>query len=428
MCRVHGSVPLPVATGPPGTIRKQTQYGRRGASARVADKPIVSAPIDSLQVGMHGSLARPDGLDRMLHMLVDALPRQGVNVRAPGTPLPLARAASDGLAQAPVPAQTGLVGSLLRRVYPGHPGPREAESPRRPDVVALHSAPHATPILGKFGKVPRVVHFHGSWADERYTERGMSLPGVLRYGLERIVYQGGTRLIVQSLDAADLLNIRYRVPEDRIRVVPACVDTSRYAVRGNRRQVRSLLKVPQDRPVVLCVRPLLPGMGLEALVDAIFVVRQRVPDVYVMIVGTGPKERRLSARIDARGLAQHVFLRGFVPDDVLPQYYRAADLTVVPALAMKDCGLTAIESLATGTPVLVTAVGGLAETVMPLCEELVLTSGGYPELAAGISDALLGVRFTPSGDACRRYARKYFDHAIVAATTAGVYRDAIDSF
>jgi len=374
---------------------------------------------------MHGSLARPDGLDRMLHMLVDALPRQGVNVRTPGTAAPLARAAGDEIAQAPAHAQTGFVGGLLRRVYPG---PREVEPPRNPDLVALHSAPYAAPMLGKFGKVPRVVHFHGSWSDERRTERSVAMLGMLRYGLERIVYLGGTRLIVQSLEAGDVLNVRYRVPEDRIRVVPACVDASRYAVRANRRQVRKLLNMPHDRPVVLCVRPLLAGVGLEELIDAIFVVKQTVRDVYVMIVGTGPNEHWLNARIDARGLERHVFLRGFVPDDVLPQYYRAADLTVVPTVAMKDCGLTAIESLATGTPVLVTAAGGLAETVTPLCEELVLPLGGYQELASGISDALLGVRFTPSGDACRRYARKHFDHSIVAAQTAEIYRDAIDSF
>jgi glycosyltransferase involved in cell wall biosynthesis len=187
------------------------------------------------------------------------------------------------------------------------------------------------------------------------------------------------------------------------------------------------LALPQDRPVLLCVRPLLPGMGLDDLIDAIFVVKQTVRDVLLIIAGAGPEEALLSGRIVARGLEQQVRLTGCVSGDALPQYYRATDLTVVPSVAMKDCGLTAIESLAAGTPVLVTAVGGLAQAVTPFSGDLVLPSGGYQALASGIADALPGVRIMPGADACRRYARKRLDHSVVGAQVAEVYRDAIDA-
>lgn len=405
-------VSIPVAR------RDRTRPRRGNLRFLLARGARMNPPIDSLQVGIDRSHARPDGLERVLHTLVEALPGQGVNVRSPGHASRL------------VPASGHMDTTPL--VLPGHgqraglaSAPQPTVPPHKPDLVALHAAQRAVPMLGQFTRVPRVVHFHGSWADEVRNQHGVALLGALRYGLERFVYHGGTRLIVQSLEAGDVLNLRYRVPADRIRIVPACIDPSRYAVRANGRTARKRLQVPHDRPAVLCVRPLLAGVGLEELIDAIFIVRQTVRDVYVMIVGTGPNEAALRARIAARGLERHVFLRGFVADDVLPLYYRAADLTVVPTVAMKDCGLTAIESLATGTPVLVTASGGLAETVAPLCEELVLSSGGYQALASGITEALRGDRFTPAGRACRRYARKHFDHALVAAQTADVYRDAI---
>jgi glycosyltransferase involved in cell wall biosynthesis len=408
----------------------------------------VNTPIDSLQIGMRRPLARPDGLERMLQTLAAALPRQGVNVRDPGAATPGALAASGSVLQTLANAPASF-GRLLRRpsaqaasqpdsqstLQPDSqptaqqaPQPGAPEPERKPDVVALHFAPHAAPILGKFGKVPRVVHFHGSWVDEHRNDRGAALLGPLRYGLERMVYHGGTRHIVLSRESGDVLHTRYRVPEERIRVVPGCVDTSRFALRVTRKQARKRLAIPQDRPVLLCARPLIPGMGLDDLIDAIFMVKLAVPDVFLVIAGVGPEQDLLYGRIVARDLEDQVRLAGFVSNDALPQYYRAADLTIVPTVTMKDCGVTAIESLATGTPVLVTAEGGSAEAVAPLSDHLVVTSGGYRELGSGISDALLGVRVMPSADACRRYARKHFDHSVVAAQIADVYRDAIEAY
>jgi hypothetical protein len=57
----------------------------------------------------------------------------------------------------------------------------------------------------------------------------------------------------------------------------------------------------------------------------------------------------------------------------------------------------------------------------------VLPSGDFRALGSGIADALLGVRMMPSGDQCRRYARKHFDQSVVASQIAGVYRDAIET-
>ena len=389
----------------------------------------MSAPIDSLQIGMRRPLARADGLDRMLQTLAAALPSHGVNVHDPSAespvlpPLPVSTAPSNAIVQTFANAQASLA-KLLRRAPPKG----ALEPVRQPDVVALHFASQAAPTLGKFGKIPRVVHFHGSWVDEHRTERGAALLGPIRYGLERMVYGGATRHIVLSQESSDVLHRRYQVPEEAISVVPGCVDTSRFALRFTKRQARKRLGLPNDRPILLCARPLVPGIGLDELVDAIFIVKRSVPEVLLVMAGMGPEQNRLYGRIIARGLEEHVRLAGFVSDDVLPEYYRAADLTVVPTVNMRDCGLTAIESLATGTPVLVTSEGGAANAVAPLSDDLVVQSGDHMALGGGIADALLGVRLTPSHDACRRYARKHFDHSVIAPQIAGVYRDAIEKF
>jgi len=191
---------------------------------------------------------------------------------------------------------------------------------------------------------------------------------------------------------------------------------------------RTALGLPQDRPILFCVRRLVSRMGLEDLIDAMFIVRQAVPDVLLTIAGKGPLMAALQARIDHRGLSQHVRLAGFVADEALPLWYRAANVSVVPTVALEGFGLTTIESLASGTPVIVTPVGGLPEAVAPLSSELVLEAGGFQALGAGLSGALLGRRKLPTEDECRAYARAHFDLPVIAAQTAAVYREAIDSY
>ncbi|RFU47908.1 glycosyltransferase family 4 protein [Paraburkholderia sp. DHOC27] len=384
----------------------------------------MSTPIDSLQIGMHWFAERPGGLDRMFKALIESLPEQGVNVRGLVAGTPGVLESSGGLVHPFAQAQAGL-GSRLWRARTHSSQLKRA---RMPDVIAAHFALYTAPTVGVFRGVPRVVHFHGPWASESGAEGRGSLSRAARHALERMVYRGGTRHIVLSEAFGRILHTEYGVREDRIRVVRGCVDVERFDTGLTRRQARERLDLPQDRPQIFCVRRLVSRMGLEDLIDAMFVVKQSVPDVLLTIAGKGPLEPLLQGRIIARGLERHVRLAGFVPDADLPLWYTAADITVVPTVALEGFGLTTIESLAAGTPVLVTPIGGLPEAVAPLSPDLVLPSTGFHALGSGMADALLGVRALPGAAACREYARTHFANPVVAAQVAHVYREAIDAF
>jgi glycosyltransferase involved in cell wall biosynthesis len=314
---------------------------------------------------------------------------------------------------------------LSTRMWQARRHSRQLKRALRPDVVASHFALYTVPTTGVFARIPRVVHFHGPWADESAVEGRSSVSRMARHALEKSVYRNASRHIVLSRAFGDLLRNRYGVPEERIRIVPGCVDVERFNVTQTKTEVREALGLPTDRPLIFCIRRLVSRMGLEELIDAMFVVRQTVPDALLVIAGTGPLEPALRATIAARRLENHVRLAGFVPDETLPFWYRSADVTIVPTLSLEGFGLTTIESLASGTPVLVTPVGGLPEAVAPLSPELVLPSIGYQAIAAGISDALRGKRVLPDEAACREYARARFDNAVVAAQVARVYREAV---
>jgi glycosyltransferase involved in cell wall biosynthesis len=384
----------------------------------------MSAPLDSLQIGMHWFNERPGGLDRMFKALIDTLPAQGVNVRGMVAGTPGVFDASGGS----VLAFAGAQAPLGTRLWGSRRQSQALRAAKMPDVVATHFALYAAPTTGLFRSVPKVVHFHGPWAAESHPGGGGGWSRAMRLGLERFVYRGGTRHIVLSQAFGKILRETYGVREERIRIVPGCVDVAQFDTRVTQRRARERLGLPLDRPLVFCMRRLVSRMGLEDLIDAIAIVKPMLPEVLLTIAGKGPLESQLQARIVARGLERHVRLAGYVPDDKVPLWYRAADLSVVPTVSLEGFGLTTIESLAAGTPVLVTPVGGLPEAVAPLSADLVLPSGGFHAIGEGIADVLLGRRVVPDAEACRAYARRHFDRPVVAAQVAQVYREAIDAF
>lgn len=384
----------------------------------------MSAPIDSLQIGMHWFNERPGGLDRMFKALIDTLPEQGVNVRGMVAGSPGVFDESGGS----VLAFAGAQSPLGTRLWGSRRQSRALREAKMPDVVATHFALYAAPTAGLFNRVPKVVHFHGPWAAESYPGGGGGWSRALRLALERFVYRGGTRHIVLSQAFGQILRETYGVSEARIRVVPGCVDVAQFDTRVTQRRARERLGLPLDRPLLFCMRRLVPRMGLEDLIDAMSMVKPLLPDVLLTIAGKGPLEAQLRARIVARGLERYVRLAGYVPDDKVPLWYRAADLSVVPTVSLEGFGLTTIESLAAGTPVLVTPIGGLPEAVAPLSAELVLPSGGFRAIGDGIVEVLLGRRAVPDSQACRAYAREHFDRPVVAAQVARIYREAIDAF
>ena len=164
-------------------------------------------------------------------------------------------------------------------------------------------------------------------------------------------------------------------------------------------------------------------MGMGGLIDAVAIVRQSFPDILLLIGGRGPLERELRSRVEAQGLSYNVRLLGFVPDDQLHLLYRAAQFSIVPSIALEGFGLITLELLASGTPVLVTPIGGLPEVVSPLSPDLVFASTDPKDMAQGIIEALSGVRRLPTESECQSYVAEGFSWSAVAKKTMGIYQE-----
>jgi glycogen synthase len=166
-------------------------------------------------------------------------------------------------------------------------------------------------------------------------------------------------------------------------------------------------------------------MGLENLIASISLVRMQHPDVLLLIAGKGAIAENLRSQIQELHLEDHVQLLGFVPDQDLAFAYRAVELSIVPTISLEGFGLIVIESLAAGTPVLGTPIGGIPEILLPFSPDLVLAGSTTNHLAQGISEALSGQRKIPSAEACQAYVKQNYDWQVIAHQMKSVYEQII---
>ncbi len=380
--------------------------------------------MNVVMVGMDWFPNHPGGGSRYFFQEVRALSAAGLRGHAVVSALKPGQSASMDLVAMSSPdanAASRLVGVRreVRRLLD-----------RGPDLVNSHFALYAFPWIDLLPpSVPLVVNFQGPWADELAVENdslAQRVRAVLGRFIERSVYRRAARLITLSEAMREVAHRRYGVPLDRILTIPGGLDIAPHLEAPPRAAARERLGWPPDRPILLAVRRLWRRMGLEGLILAMQEVRRAHPGALLLIGGTGPLEGRLRSLIETAGLESSVRLLGFIAEDDLPAAYAAADFTVVPTLALEGFGMTTVESLAAGTPVLGTRVGATPEILDPLSPDLVFERPDAGTMADKLTRALAGALVIPDRDACREHARRYSWEAVTPRILAA-FRDAVAS-
>jgi glycosyltransferase involved in cell wall biosynthesis len=295
------------------------------------------------------------------------------------------------------------------------------------DVLDAHFAPYALgPIyFGRLRKLPLVVHFHGSWTQESVVEGCSSRIALLaKHYVERAVYRRASELITLSGAYRRLLVETYGVSPWRVHVLAPGVDLDHFSP-GSPLDARLTLGIAAEIPVAVTVRRLVARTGVDVLLDAWPTVVGDHPEALLLVVGKGPMRAQLEGRVVHNGIGASVRFLGKLDEGALATCYRAADLSVVPSVALEGFGLIVLESLACGTPVVATDTGGLPETLAGLAHSSPVPARDPVALGSRLCDAL-----DPRGDAlpsptaCRSHAEQ-FSWEAVAAANVEVYRRAI---
>ncbi|MBG0743459.1 glycosyltransferase family 4 protein [Cylindrospermopsis raciborskii LB2897] len=285
------------------------------------------------------------------------------------------------------------------------------------DAVSLHFALYSFPILDLLPKsLPITFNFHGPWAAESQEEllnKQLTI-WIKQHLVEKNTYNQCDRFIVLSRAFGNILHQQYEIPWEKIHIIPGGVDVKHFKNNLSRLAAREQLGWPTERPILFTSRRLVHRMGIDKLLTAIAKIKPVVPDIWLAIAGRGHIQTSLEKQVVELGLENQVRFLGFLPDQQLPIAYQAADLTVMPSQSFEGFGLAILESLACGTPVLCTPVGGMPEILQPFTPELITDSIAVDSLANKLQEVMLAKIVLPTREECRNYAAENYDWTNIA--------------
>ncbi len=379
--------------------------------------------MKTLQIGMGWFPEQPGGLNRFYYDCCNYLPKAGVDIQGLVAGSTDVATTSQGQVAAFAPREA----PLLQRWQGVRQSLRQHLTRDDYSLVASHFSLYTLPVLDQLKDQPLVMHFQGPWALEGQVEGSKPISTWFKKALETQAYRRSTQFLVLSQAFHDVLHHTYGIPEDRINVVPGGVNTDRFATTLSPTEARLQLGWPQDRPLLFAARRLAKRMGLENLVTAMKTVKATQPDVLLLIAGKGALAETLQAQIEALDLTNNVRLLGYVSDNDLALAYRAADFSVVPTTSFEGFGLIVIESLAAGTPVLGTPIGGIPEILRPFSEQLLFDDASAEAIARGICEVFTDQRQLPDEAACKAYVGEHYAWPVIADRIKAVYQSVLTS-
>lgn len=269
-----------------------------------------------------------------------------------------------------------------------------------PDIVHFHS-PNPLPLKSYLPVgVPSVLTYHADvdkspWLQRLYAKYFLD-------ALEKVdvVTLASSRILQSSV-------FRSSLEAKQPRIIPYGVLDSRFSISSN-------IKSPQLPIDVLFVGRLVPYKGIEVLLKAMSQVSGQL-----VIVGSGPEERRLKGLVQTWGLRGKIQFLGFVKDELLTQLYMASRVVVLPSVTKSEAfGLTLVEAGACGKPCVTTSIStGVMDIIVHGETGYVVPPGDVQELATSInrllSDSPLRLRMGIT--ARRRFLERYQRFAMVEA-------------
>lgn len=273
--------------------------------------------------------------------------------------------------------------------------------------------------LARSWHVPHIAMFH-TLGEVKNQARADELESPERIAAEQGVVAAADAIVVATAHEKLLLESLYSADPGRIVEVPCGVDLELFAPM-DREAARAAMGFKLDQRVVLFVGRIEPLKGIDLLLDALAVLGD--PRVKVVVAGGDAgalaEIDRLRAKARSLGIYELVSFIGAVEHAELPRYFSAADLTAVPSF-YESFGLVAVESLACGTPVVASDVGGLASIVIDGVNGYRVAGRAPEDFAAGMRAVLR--RRDELVEACRPSVERFW-WPRVADEIAMVYQD-----
>ncbi|MGS2617380.1 glycosyltransferase family 4 protein [Micromonospora sp. LZ34] len=293
------------------------------------------------------------------------------------------------------------------------------------DLIHAHDwlVAHTAMTLREHLDIPLVSTIH---ATEAGRHQGW-LPEEMNrtiHGVEQWLSSESGRVIVCSGYMRDEVTGLFGVPAGRVDVVPNGVEPQRWRAPAAA-VAAARARFAGDGPLVTFAGRLVYEKGVQHLIAGLPRLRERHPELRVVIAGDGPYRGKLEADVHRLGLGSAVSMPGFLGGAELPAVMAASDCFAVPSI-YEPFGMVALEGAAAGAPLAVAATGGLAEIVEPGVTGMTFR----PHDPDGLTDAVHALlsdreRARALARRARAVVHEQYGWAAIAQRTGATYAAAI---
>lgn len=288
------------------------------------------------------------------------------------------------------------------------------------DLLHVHYAiPHATSawiakeMLATQGRrLPVVTTLHGT--DITIVGQDHSYHAITRFSIER-----SDRITSVSQWLKDETVEAFGCENRRIEVIPNFVDPEEFDRARHGDALRK--ELGGGLPVLMHISNFRPVKRVRDVVRVFAKVREQRPSVLVM-VGDGPDRGAAEDEARTLGVADSVRFLGRI--DAVAPLFAAADVYLFPSES-ESFGLSALEALASGVPVVASRVGGVPDVVRDGVTGVLCPVGDIEMMAAAALEFLEPRRWAEASRAAAQDARARFSTREVVARYERLYRDAL---
>lgn len=278
------------------------------------------------------------------------------------------------------------------------------------------------------------------WHARRNTEMlmGLILRHVFRKRLKLVFTSASqrhhtryTRLLISGMDAVVATSNKSASYLRRpARVIIHGIDTGIFRPPPDRRAHRRSLGLSEN-VTIGCYGRIRRQKGTDVFVDAMLAVLPRHTGVTALVMGRAahkhvPFLQGLREKVAQAGLQDRILFLPEVPVEEMPRWYQALDLLVAPQ-RWEGFGLTPLEAMACGVPVIATTVGAFDELVVEDETGRLIPPGDAEQMRAAVDAALASpVALQQWSAAARRHVEAGFRIEDEAATLNALYRELLD--
>jgi len=215
--------------------------------------------------------------------------------------------------------------------------------------------------------------------------------------------------------------------KNKIEVIPNGVDLNVFTPNISGQEIRQKYQIDDNESILLFVGRLTFYKGVEYVLQALSIIKKKINNVRLIIVGKGYLEKQLKALCASLGIEKSVIFAGRVSDNMLPKYYAAADVFVLPSTSIAEgFGIVLLEAMASGKPVVASNVGGIPEVIIDGSSGILVPPRETKDLAESVIHLLSNPAMSRAmGHEGRIIAEKSYGWKDIATRTLSLYKESL---